>query len=430
ARRAGSRSAPASARRRRSARGRSPSPRPRASGRARAHPSPRRRRARRPRPRAARRERPRRRPPGASTRRPTTPTRRFDDELARHRGLRQAVLLERRRTDAVADDDDAVGERDELAQPVRDEHDDLSLLLQLDDAREELLRLGVGERRVGLVEQEHLRRILLEQRAGDLGQLLDDEAAGTELLVGVALDAELRQHRELDRAGPRPSAGGAAVLFQHEVLGDAQVREELYLLVDDRDEPRRLGRRQRRVAERDRAAVRRVLARDDAHQRRLASAVRAGDAEHLAAARVERDPAQGVRVTERPGDVADRQTESRLSRHPTSLRTPPLLAAVQRSSATAPAIAAPTKISWPYEPTPMIERPFVSVASSSAPSTVPTISPRPPLKLAPPITTAAKTGNRSDDPALGSVEPRNEKSRIPASAASVPQRTNVTSLYF
>src|SRR5581483_9794421 len=124
-----------------------------------------------------------------------------------------------------------------------------------------------------------------------------------------------------------------------------------------------------------------------------------------------------------------RQTESRLGRHPTILRTPPRLAAVQRSRATAPAIATPTKMSWPYEPTPTIESPFVSVSSSSVPSTVPTIKPRPPVRLAPPITTAANTGKRSDDPALGSVEPRNEKSRIPARAASVPQRTKVTNLY-
>ena len=54
------------------------------------------------------------------------------------------------------------------------------------------------------------------------------------------------------------------------------------------------------------------------------------------------------------------------------------------------------------------------IARSSAPLSVPMAVPRPPDRLAPPMITAAKTGNRSDRPAFGWVDPMNAKSRIAA----------------
>ena len=68
-------------------------------------------------------------------------------------------------------------------------------------------------------------------------------------------------------------------------------------------------------------------------------------------------------------------------------------------------------------------------ASRSAPLRVPIAEPRPPDRLAPPMMTAAKTGNVSETPAFGCVEPMNEKSRIAAVAASIEHVMNAANLY-
>ena len=70
---------------------------------------------------------------------------------------------------------------------------------------------------------------------------------------------------------------------------------------------------------------------------------------------------------------------------------------VNRSSTTAAIVTAPDTKLLRYEPAERSARPLAMMASSSAPLSVPMAVPRPPARLAPPMMTAAKTGNSQPD---------------------------------
>ena len=100
----------------------------------------------------------------------------------------------------VAQDRDAVGEREQLAHPVRDEDRRHAARLERADELEERLDLRLGERAGRLVEQQHAR--VHRDRARDLDELL---------LVGPAGRRPGRRPRTPPRAasGTRPRAGGS-----------------------------------------------------------------------------------------------------------------------------------------------------------------------------------------------------------------------------
>ena len=83
------------------------------------------------------------------------------------------------------------------------------------------------------------------QRLGDLDQLLVGHRQATDRRADVELDVELVEQRlgRPPRPAPvdRPEATRRGVADEH-VLGDGQVREEAWLLVDDGDPERRATR--------------------------------------------------------------------------------------------------------------------------------------------------------------------------------------------
>src|SRR5690606_24505048 len=86
--------------------------------------------------------------------------------------------------------------------------------------------------------------------------------------------------------------------------------------------------------------------RDDLQQRRLAGAVRAGDADHLAGAHVEVEPVQDHGLPVAHHDVADLQTRAALLAHASS---PPTVAGVSSSTSTpmnVAAISGRSRTSW------------------------------------------------------------------------------------
>ena len=75
---------------------------------------------------------------------------------------------------------------------------------------------------------------------------------------------------------------------------------------------------------------------------------------------------------------------------------------------------------WIYGDTFIRLRPLLSTPSIIAPTSVPTMAPRPPEIAAPPSTTAAMASSSKPSPALGCPLIRREVSTSPASAAVRP----------
>ena len=187
------------------------------------------------------------RPAGQPQRRCAASSPRADDDLllrlalglAGHEPGRDALLgqrlaLEDVGADAVEDERDAVGVLGQLGEPVRDEEDDAPGVGEQVHPPEEVVRLLLGQRGVRLVEQEDAR--VARQRAADLDALLDRQrdlarAGGrrTSRIARSRISARSCGVRGRADHAPRPLAA------DHEVLGHGQVREQLGLLVDDRD---------------------------------------------------------------------------------------------------------------------------------------------------------------------------------------------------
>ena len=93
-----------------------------------------------------------------------------DDEFPGHPVLRQVIAAEDHPALPVDDHPHTVGVHHQFVQPVRHQDHDASGIGQVVHAAKEILRLLLGQCRVGLVEQEDAR--ILGQGAGDLGALL------------------------------------------------------------------------------------------------------------------------------------------------------------------------------------------------------------------------------------------------------------------
>src|ERR1700678_898742 len=93
------------------------------------------------------------------------------------------------------------------------------------------------------------------------------------------------------------------------------------------------------------------------------------------------------------------------------------------SAITATAMTAPIMTCWIKGDTPIKLRPLFSTPIMSTPTILPPIPPIPPLRLAPPMTTAAIVSSSYPRPALGSEESRRLAWAIPAVPARVPAAT-------
>ena len=204
---------------------------------------------------------------------------------------------------AVAQTDDAIGDRLHFPEPVRDVDDADAGRLQLAHHREQPLRLDLGQARRRLVHDQHAR--LGAQRTRDLEQL---PLPGTQ-----RPDRRVRRHVETEprRPLPRLRRHGAplqerpAAQFgaEEQGAGDIEVVAQAQLLVDQRDAgaQRRGGRIQfdRDAIEAHGADLRPVHAGQHLHQRALARPVLADQRHHFAALQREVDAAQRAHTRER-----------------------------------------------------------------------------------------------------------------------------------
>ena len=135
----------------------------------------------------------------------------------------------------------------------------------------------------------------MDERGRELDALL---VAERELLDAIA--RPLGQPEPLDPALGRPRRGGVVAPVQpreiDELVAHAHLRVQPALLRHVAEAPAHLEV-DRRAAEQHLAAIGGQDAEDDAHRRRLARAVGADEAEHLALAHGERDAVEGDDVS-------------------------------------------------------------------------------------------------------------------------------------
>ena len=212
------------------------------------------------------------------------------DELVRRRRRREPG----RDRAAVGEDGDAVAEAADLVEAVRDvDHADALRSEPADDA-EHRLDLVVVEDRGRLVhdQQAHVAR----ERAGDRDDLLTGRAQVPDvgprrdpLVVEALQDLSGVAAHPVDLEQPRPPR----LVAQEDVLGDGQVLDEVELLVDRRhpavERAAGVALGKRCAADQDLARARLDGPGDALDQSRLAGAVRADHAVHLALAHVEVD---------------------------------------------------------------------------------------------------------------------------------------------
>ena len=199
------------------------------------------------------------------------------DVAADHRAHQVAggQPADRLRQDAppVAQHGHPLADREDLLEPVGDEHDRGTVLAQALDDAEQPRDLGGRQRRGRLVHHHHPR--VKRQRLGDLDDLLlgDREAAGDP--VGVDRHAQALEQRlrlALHRAVVDAPRAAQRLAGDEDVLGDRDVGEERRLLEDDRDpgvaRGGRAGQDERPAVGVDqRAAVGRVDAAEDLDER-------------------------------------------------------------------------------------------------------------------------------------------------------------------
>ena len=138
----------------------------------------------------------------------------------------------------VAQHADAVGDREDLVEPVRDIEDADTALAHAPHGLEQDLDLGLRERRGRLVEHQHARAVLpLPEGAGDG----DTGALGSGELrhraPDVDLEAQRREHvvRAAALGTPQdpPAGAGLEAAPEGEVLHDAERVDERQILVDE-----------------------------------------------------------------------------------------------------------------------------------------------------------------------------------------------------
>jgi hypothetical protein len=213
------------------------------------------------------------------------------DELVGRSRRRQAA----RRGAPVRQHGDSVADAPDLVQAVRDVDDPDTLTGEPPNHVEERRDLGLVEDRGRLVHDQ--QPDVARQRA----------RYGHDLLRSGPQSPHLRAHRDRVVSEPREQRRGlpvhlveveqrpaARLVRQEDALGDAQVRDEVELLVDRRDAALERSRgitvRKRLAKEEDLAAGRLHRAGDALDERRLAGAVGTEQAVDLGRVDVEIDP--------------------------------------------------------------------------------------------------------------------------------------------
>jgi hypothetical protein len=225
-----------------------------------------------------------------------------------HRGVRVADDL------AVPDHGDPVGDRLDLLELVRDEHDALAGRAQRVDDLEQVLDLLRGQHRGRLVQDQRLR--VPDQGLDDLHPLLHADRE--------VLDLGVRVHREAVALGDLPHLGPGRAAVEH--LDRTRGRAERRLVAQDnvfhdredghehevlvhhadagRDRVPRAADRPGHPVHEDLALVRLVEPVQHVHQRRLAGAVLAEKTVDLPGFHGQVDVVVGHQRTEPLGDGA------------------------------------------------------------------------------------------------------------------------------
>ena len=187
----------------------------------------------------------------------------------------------------VAHHGDALAEREDLLEAMRDEEHRVAARPQCLDDAEQPVDLRPGQRGRRLVHHDHPR--VRRQRLCDLDELLVGDRETARKPLGVEADAELIEDGgRLAAHAPRVDAAEALERLRadEDVLGDAQVGKQRRLLEDDRDPGRLrlLGVVEDRLlaVEQQPSGVGSMHARQDLDECRLAGAVLADEAVHLA----------------------------------------------------------------------------------------------------------------------------------------------------
>ena len=198
---------------------------------------------------------------------------------------------------ALAHDRDGVGDRHDLAQLVRDQHDRLALVLELLEDAEEMVGLGGRQHAGRLVEDQDFGAAI--ERLEDFDALLQADRQFLDDGVGIDLQAVFAlQPLQLGaRVGDAPLEQRLVLGAEDDVLDDGEILDQHEMLVDHADAERdgvvRRLDRDRLAADFDLAAVGLVEAVEDRHQRRLSGAVLSDDAADGAALDDEIDVAIG-----------------------------------------------------------------------------------------------------------------------------------------
>jgi hypothetical protein len=216
------------------------------------------------------------------------------DHQAHETIARDLAALQHARVAPVTQHNGTVGQRFDFLQTVRDVHDGRAARSQILQHREEAFGLARSKTRRRLVEHQHPR--VHRKGAGDRDQLLlrrrqlphdrsrrDRRANPGELPLCVCLHTSAIQQPQR----PRPQRLAA----EEDIAGDVQCLDDLTLLMDDADPEtsriRRSVHHHWHTLERDGARVGPMDAAEYLHQRRLARAVLADEADNLSSRHVE-----------------------------------------------------------------------------------------------------------------------------------------------
>ncbi len=234
-----------------------------------------------------------------------------DHRLGQRAGV--GVVRGHRPDDATAAQDrHDVGGVEDLVELVADEGD--RLVLRRDGHPEH------GEQLLGLERGEHRRRLVEDDDARIAAQALDDLDAlahpGGEIAdERIGIESEPISLADADDEVARRLPVEPAAFTEGDVLPHEELVDEAEVLVHHSDAQRgrslRIGDVLLAAVDRDRAAIGRDEPDEDAHQGRLAGAVLAEHAVHLAAVEVEVDAVAGDDVAEVLGDPADRDGRRR-----------------------------------------------------------------------------------------------------------------------